>query len=560
MLETLFTWAVILAAVGVSGDFLMHLSHDNSVHGIAWYLPAGFVFVTVYAQLFSLFHRVGSLAMLLLFVLCLCMLISLHRRGLLPHLKGYSLNAAFARRLAFLIVLAVGLAFVTAQEPIAYDTSLYHAQAIRWVEEYGVVPGLGNLHYRLAYNSSFICLQALFSFRWLLGRSLHSVNGLICFLGISYAVLTQSGLTDRGNRKPRLSDFMKLVILFYDFEQRDQISSPSTDLFALTMCWFIFTRWTELEEQKTSSSAPYCVLTILSVYAMTLKLSCAMLVLLVMLPLVMLIRQKQFKRLWKSLLAGIVTVAPWMARSVIISGYLIYPVASIDLFDVDWKMNASILTYDSEEICVWSRTTKDVATYHDSLTTWVPVWFHAQTLVHRCILILGLAGILCMLVWLCVHLRRHTLSAVSFVGVITLIACTLTWFFAAPDLRYGILYPLLWTSFLLWLLLVWIGQTLILVLIIPLVSVFLTTAVIHDDGLLLQERDYPQWALTRVSWEGQTVILPEDGDQVGYADLPSTPYPGMLEKIELCGDSLKDGFRIRSEYRDEQLNGYGNLW
>ena len=50
-----------------------------------------------------------------------------------------------------------------------YDTYLYHAQAIRWIEEYGVVPGLGNLHHRFAYNNSVFSLQALFSLSFLLG-------------------------------------------------------------------------------------------------------------------------------------------------------------------------------------------------------------------------------------------------------------------------------------------------------------------------------------------------------------------------------------------------------
>ena len=41
------------------------------------------------------------------------------------------------------------------------DTGLYHAQAIRWIEEYGVVCGLGNLHSRFAYNSAAFALCAL---------------------------------------------------------------------------------------------------------------------------------------------------------------------------------------------------------------------------------------------------------------------------------------------------------------------------------------------------------------------------------------------------------------
>ena len=51
-----------------------------------------------------------------------------------------------------------------------YDTGLYHAQAIRWIEEYGVVPGLANLHSRFGYNSASFALSAFFSETWLIGR------------------------------------------------------------------------------------------------------------------------------------------------------------------------------------------------------------------------------------------------------------------------------------------------------------------------------------------------------------------------------------------------------
>ena len=65
---------------------------------------------------------------------------------------------------------------------IHYDTGLYHAQSIRWIEEYGVVPGLGNLHTRLAYNSASFCLSALYSFAFLGGQSYHCVAGFLAFL------------------------------------------------------------------------------------------------------------------------------------------------------------------------------------------------------------------------------------------------------------------------------------------------------------------------------------------------------------------------------------------
>ena len=71
---------------------------------------------------------------------------------------------------------------------IHYDSDLYHAQSIRWLEEYGIVKGLGNIHVRFAYNSSFFALSALYSMKFLLKQSLHTVNGFIALL-LSFEVL-----------------------------------------------------------------------------------------------------------------------------------------------------------------------------------------------------------------------------------------------------------------------------------------------------------------------------------------------------------------------------------
>lgn len=71
---------------------------------------------------------------------------------------------------------------IASQKPEAYDTALYHAQAIHLIEEYGCTKGLGNLHNRFAYNSSFLCLQALYSWASIVGQSLHGMNAYIAVI------------------------------------------------------------------------------------------------------------------------------------------------------------------------------------------------------------------------------------------------------------------------------------------------------------------------------------------------------------------------------------------
>jgi len=68
-----------------------------------------------------------------------------------------------------LLALLVGLGILALltkamQAPGNFDSGLYHFASIRWANEYAVVPGLGNLHGRLAFNQSIFDLYALLNF------------------------------------------------------------------------------------------------------------------------------------------------------------------------------------------------------------------------------------------------------------------------------------------------------------------------------------------------------------------------------------------------------------
>ena len=45
-----------------------------------------------------------------------------------------------------------------------YDTAAYHLQVIRWLNEYPIIPGVGNIHSHLAYNQSYFGFLSLLQF------------------------------------------------------------------------------------------------------------------------------------------------------------------------------------------------------------------------------------------------------------------------------------------------------------------------------------------------------------------------------------------------------------
>ena len=59
-----------------------------------------------------------------------------------------------------LAVTTIWVAILSMSSPTIYDDGLYHFNSIRWLNEYPIVLGLGNLHSRLAFNQSFFAYVA----------------------------------------------------------------------------------------------------------------------------------------------------------------------------------------------------------------------------------------------------------------------------------------------------------------------------------------------------------------------------------------------------------------
>ena len=187
-------------------------------------LAMGLIAATVYAQIWSLFYKVGILANLVLLLICAISLF--YGRGQLSYMMQIQKKkATVLKGIGFAIVVLIW-AYCTSRGYMHYDSDLYHAQSIRWIEEYGIVKGLGNIHVRFAYNSSFFALSALYSMPYIFGQSMHSVNGLIALI-LSVEALRIVHAWKR--KKLLLSDFARAAALFYLTLIYGDIMAPASD-------------------------------------------------------------------------------------------------------------------------------------------------------------------------------------------------------------------------------------------------------------------------------------------------------------------------------------------
>ncbi len=521
--------------------FSYRIKHMDSI------LMAGIVCATVYAQIFSLFHKVGALANGLLLIFSLAVLFFFREKIRQYVTQTWNETAALPKIL--IPILLVIWAFCTSRGYQCPDAASYYAHSIRWMEEYGIVPGQALLNFRFSYNSSSFALSALYSMKFLTGQSLHAMAGWFAFL-LSITTLN----VIKGYKKLRWSDFANIAAIYYLTTICDEVSAPSSDYITMCVVFFLFIKWLRLlerpkEEQQT---APYALLCVLGVYALTLKVTAALVLLLLIKPLCLLLQKRQWKEILLYLALGLIVACPWMCRSVLLSGWLIYPLKQLDLFDFPWKQKAEWLQFDIDCIKGWG---KGLSSQQANLPIreWFGGWFGAVLKTGQKALVLASIASLFLVIPLCiVPLIQKKQDAPDKLLVLSAIICSyLYWQLSAPLPRYGYAYLLLLPALTFGLIIRALGRDGLLRVILSLYGLykiwgFWTFANIYfSEPYFIRQAEYhtPQLPVSTVEMDG-IIFYYSEWESLGYEYFPSAP--SVYAEVRLRGSSLKDGFELAS--------------
>lgn len=509
------------------------------------YIMAGLISLTVYAQIFSLFYKVGLEANLLLIMICI-FIVTVFNKSLI--LEMHKIKNQLTKGKCLLYVMLFFLfAYGTSRGFIHYDTGLYHAQSIRWIEEYGIVKGLGNLHCRLAYNSSAFSLSALFSFSFLGGQSYHCMAG---FFALLIAKVCSEIRLAWKRKRLILSDYVRIMGIYYLLIIFDEMISPASDYFTVLTLFYMIIRWLDLLERQERSWIPYGLLCLTGVYTMSLKLSAALILILVMKPAVELIKSKNYKAIFSFLGLGFFIIVPYLLRNIIISGWLVYPLTFIDLGDFGWRIPKGIADYDAKEIQVWGRRIYDVSKFEEPIFVWFSTWFSHLTAVDKIFVSAGIVSVFILPVVAIIVMIKKKRNMYDWLLVASAIDLSfIMWLFSAPLIRYGCVY-------------VWLAATVtfgglslyliknkniwkILYVAIGLMACYKLFAFVkelgtaYENSYYIRQKDYDNYEVQSYEIDGNMFYYPVEGDRTGYEAFPSSP---ARTKIILRGKDLSDGF------------------
>lgn len=573
MVQLLILWGYIFAMNACIGTGVLKIlekciygwknTSSSEQFAVSWTELAGVIAITVYAEIVSLFGAVGQIAHLLL--LGFAAFFTLWCRTTIRKLAGKILRILFSWDGILYLCLILLTALFASRGLQHTDTGIYHAQMIHWYEDYGVVKGLGNLQQHFAYNSSSLAYAAVFSMKWLVGQSLHGTNGFLQAFLVVWAV---RGLRGFWRRKNHLADGCRFAILVYALVVSERIMSPATDFSSMYLVLWVICIWADLlTSDKNAESGQihgYALLSVAAVFVATCKLSAGCLVILALYPFVKLLRRRQWKSIFIYIFCGVLVLAPWLIRNVLISGWLLYPFTALDLFHVDWKIPAEYVQHDSDQIKVWGRCLYDVARIDESPLSWFPVWWAEKRREEMMLLIgnvIALAGLALGGVYT-VFVRREKLPWDKMMLYVAILCSIAGWFLTAPFIRYGLAFLLLLPCMVIgeWIRPIRMGPIRILSGF-GCVGVFLCLGMFWDYYVLFnlvwikqnmgsryyvvqQDYDLPEVYPYEIEG-GLTVYIPKQGENISYYAFPGDAYQSMAERVKMRGENIRDGFMMK---------------
>ncbi len=345
----------------------------------------GWAFALLFLQVWHFAFPVNDFIMLLLAAGAALSL--WHARSALGQLA-----ARLRRDKAFLLLMggsALWFASRSIELPAAFDTGYRDIQAAMWIDAYAIVPGLGNLFPSLAYNHPSYLYNALLDFGFFSGRSVYIASGLLLLAYLLYAL--QGGLElwrKRGNLL-RWSQVFALLTIPYIFQYtvgRGGITHFLTDTVVDLLGFLTIIYWLDfLQDWQPRSNRDDLLLRLAVIVAVgsIVKQTYTFFGLAIAIFTVLIWLRRGglagSKRQAARLAGGYCLLAaafllPWMARGVLTSGYIAYPLP-MGRVELDWTLPAEHIEARQRQLATNTRQRgsepEDVLGSWDWLAPWL---------------------------------------------------------------------------------------------------------------------------------------------------------------------------------------------
>ena len=528
-----------------------------------WLCLWGFVGLVVVLQIAHLFVPINGVFQAVLSVFCLIIALfsykSFKNAGCLTQSSNFSLfTFHFSLPIIILFVFAL-LESVGASK--INDTFLYHHGAIRWINDFPIVKGLANLHNRYGFNSTMFLASTFFSGRWWAGGDLLPSINIFFFL---LMILRGSSEIQKAWKKEQFFIiFFHLAFIFIIFFQlKAFFSGVSPDLISAVLVYFLITAFSKMAD-TSHQQLNFIHLVFLVFLLPTLKLSqatCAS----ALIFIGFYYPWYKDKRAWVLVGAtGFALIVPWLYRTILLTGYPLFPSTTFDFFAVDWKVPATspsdstFVSHSALSAKAFVQSWARIPEGHFSKTLampcaqWLPIWGRNQSFFTNALI--GLAFVSPFAILVLFYLKK--LEKRIFLLWISVFLNVIFWFFSAPDFRFAAASIMFCSLFCLLPLFVFLSKPISKKLILTTATAFFlyifyvelvkkSTRITPSElsKVIIYPTKYPQPILIKKSANGCDYYVPDVDNSCGDAPFPCSPYEN--ERLILRGPHLSDGFSV----------------
>ena len=393
--------------------------------------------------------------------------LSIRYRGCAVKWRRYVTGAPGIIGSAVFLVSAAWIATRSMQTPLEFDGGLYHFSAVRWINEFRIIPGLGNLHGRLAFNSSFFTYVAALNFYPFFGHGRSIANGYLFLvllgqiLGRLCPAISNPGALTENHGLSRAGDLLVLPLLGYCAMTSLGFASPSADLAStllqIAIFLFLVHGIGECAAGVGNMQARIFALMVLAATTVTIKTSNVGFAAGIATLCVAECAQKRPRPLSGSAdgrddapllhgamknacLASTFILAVWIARGYILSGYPFYPLP-FGRVPFDWAVQPDQARYDSDVIICWAREPwfrpgLVMGNWH-----WLHNWSRRASMNIEEIVYPVSIFLAASLVSSIIYFRKERKPGVSrladWIFVVPVVTGLIFWFLTAPNLRFS---------------------------------------------------------------------------------------------------------------------------
>jgi len=511
--------------------------------------------ITVIAAILSLFIPLGEWWVQFLFIIpCLVLFFKKDPpaffAALKKELQGLHFFSIILLSACLLLILVMSSWTV-----IHPDTLGYHAQTIQWIEKYKAVPGLAHLHIRFGYQWLWFVDSALFGFSFTGKEGITLLNSTVLFwFFIFFINRINYNFLKEGKRLYGLLWMGLLVISIWSYTQvRLTAASASPDFIATLFTWVTIYLLLE-KDLKVPDASTWLLVSFLALVAVTIKLSVAPILLVAAVPAFLGLAKRKIKLFVTIFFLAVLTSSPFIARNIITSGYIVFPLTSFDIVDVDWKNDPVLTLNERNYVTAYAKkpgvTAGEVSAINKmDPSKWLPNWWLNRSTADKVIMILLVLSFFGALLSI-----KKILSSgfILQLILITLLTGIIFWFVNAPDPRFGFGSILGFIGVVSYLVFkekeISIGKNVLTaILLISSASISLYTGYrfinFFSKDQLLTPLGIEKTEYKTLECDGIKINFPAANKDLGITPVPCTDLD--CEKFSPRGNKVEDGFRAK---------------